>query len=236
MLQLAAAANLAHRRGDLPPGGPRQDRGALRRGDRGRRRDRRGAGGAGRGRSSPTATRSASRFQIADDLLDYGGVSASARQEHRRRFPRAEDDAAGDPRRRRGRRGRAGVLGAGDRQGRAARRRPRGGARADGAARRARRARRRPRRTTPNEAGGPSSRSPPGRSRKSSPTSPASSSSGRSDFRPAWPRRRPEAAAETRPGRGEVRGRRRGDGTVLASPVAANPSWDSTGMSGSDER
>ena len=49
-----------HRRGDLPPGGARQDRGALRRRLRGRRGDRRRARAAGRRRSAPTATRSAS--------------------------------------------------------------------------------------------------------------------------------------------------------------------------------
>ena len=39
--------------------------------------DRRRAGGAGRGAARPTATRSGSSFQIADDLLDYGGLSAT---------------------------------------------------------------------------------------------------------------------------------------------------------------
>ena len=49
VLQLTAASNLGDRRGDLPAGGARQDGGALRGGDRGGRRDRRGAGGAGAG-------------------------------------------------------------------------------------------------------------------------------------------------------------------------------------------
>jgi octaprenyl-diphosphate synthase len=38
-------------------------------------------------------------FQMADDLLDWGGDVGADRQEHGRRFPRAETDAARDPRR-----------------------------------------------------------------------------------------------------------------------------------------
>ena len=38
VLQLTAASNLATSRGHLPAGGPRQDRGAVRRRHRGRRR------------------------------------------------------------------------------------------------------------------------------------------------------------------------------------------------------
>ena len=49
VLQLTAASDLATDEDDLPPGGPRQDRGAVRGGDRGRRGDRRGAAGGGAG-------------------------------------------------------------------------------------------------------------------------------------------------------------------------------------------
>ena len=34
-------------------------------------------------------------FQLVDDALDYGGTSAEARQERRRRFPRGQDHPAG---------------------------------------------------------------------------------------------------------------------------------------------
>ena len=37
-------------------------------------------------------------FQLIDDALDYGGSSQGTRQECRRRFPRGQGDAAGDPR------------------------------------------------------------------------------------------------------------------------------------------
>ena len=143
VLQLTARLEPRDRRGDLPAGGARQDRGALRRGDRGRRR------------RSPARRRRRSRalaaygdalgiaFQIADDLLDYGGLRARPRQEHRRRLPRAQDDPAGDPRRRRRatrdeRAFWARVIGKGEQR----RRRPRAGA---GAARPPRRAGERPR-------------------------------------------------------------------------------------------
>ena len=36
-------------------------------------------------------------FQLIDDALDYGGVEQGPRQECRRRFPRGQGDAAGDP-------------------------------------------------------------------------------------------------------------------------------------------
>ena len=37
-------------------------------------------------------------FQLIDDALDYGGIEPGSRQECRRRFPRGQGDAAGDPR------------------------------------------------------------------------------------------------------------------------------------------
>ena len=135
VLQLTAASNLATDRGDLPAGGARQDRGALRGGDRGRRRDRRRAGGRRCGRCATYGDALGISFQIADDLLDYGGVSATLGKntgddfrERKMTLPVIRALAAADA-------GERGVLGAGDRQGRAARRRPRRGDGADGAAR-----------------------------------------------------------------------------------------------------
>ena len=54
-------------------------------------------------------------FQLIDDALDYGGSSQGARQECRRRFPRGQGDAAGDPGLSPRHAGRARVLEAGDR-------------------------------------------------------------------------------------------------------------------------
>ncbi len=61
-------------------------------------------------------------FQMADDLLGLWRHRGD-RQEPRRRLPRAQGDAAGDPRGGGGRGGRPGVLDPGDREGRPARRR-----------------------------------------------------------------------------------------------------------------
>jgi hypothetical protein len=60
VLQLTAAQNLRRTEGDLPAGRARQDGGAVLRGDRGGRRDRRRARGSGGARCSPMATRWAS--------------------------------------------------------------------------------------------------------------------------------------------------------------------------------
>ena len=55
---------------------------------------------AGRSKDEQAACRSYGMnlgiaFQLVDDALDYGGKSAQARQERRRRFPRRQDHAAG---------------------------------------------------------------------------------------------------------------------------------------------
>ena len=122
------------RRGDLPAGGARQDRGALRRGDRGRRRDRRRARAAG-ARARHLRRRARDRLPDRRRPARLRRGERQARQEHRRRLPRAQDDAAGDPGPGGRRARRARVLGAGHRQGRPARGRPRAGDGADGAAR-----------------------------------------------------------------------------------------------------
>ena len=99
-------------------------------------------------------------FQIADDVLDYGGLGAALGKnvgddfrEGKMTLPVIRALAAAEP-------GGAGVLGAGDRQGRAAGRRSGAGDGADGAARRARErapdrgASRRPRRRRAGAAAG----------------------------------------------------------------------------------
>ena len=63
-------------------------------------------------------------FQMADDLLDYGGAAGEMGKNTGRRFSRRQADTTRDPRDRSGRRGRARVLGADDRAWQDRRRRP----------------------------------------------------------------------------------------------------------------
>ncbi len=95
VLQLTAAQDLATDERIYLQGRARQDGGAVFGGDRGRRRDRRRAGETQVRALRDYGDALGIAFQIVDDLLDYGGSARGDRQEHRRRFPRAQADAAG---------------------------------------------------------------------------------------------------------------------------------------------
>ena len=99
VLQLTAASNLATDEGDLPPGRARQDGGAVRGGGRGRRRSIAGAPrGAGARRSHDYGDALGIALPDRRRRARLRRARARPRQEHRRRLPRAQDDAAGDPR------------------------------------------------------------------------------------------------------------------------------------------
>ena len=85
--------------GRIRPGDPRQD-GDIVRGGGGSRRHRwpRGCGPHAAARyCAIMALELGLAFQLVDDVLDYRRRTRPARQEHRRRFARRQNDATGDP-------------------------------------------------------------------------------------------------------------------------------------------